>query len=174
MSDPITNFGQALRNWMWKQEPSWSGRKLALELGVGTGTVWNWLHTEKLPQENLLPRLARVTGISLKELYELCGYPVHDIEKLEETVAGDVWNYIVDRIVASGEYSDEELKQVVDALRKLQAEYEGNHSASPGSDKSAAALSSLMKHMLPAIERDGQDDLSPTSRVAETREHYTV
>lgn len=74
----LTDFGQYLLNWMWHQQdpgqPPLNVAQLAARTGIHAQTIWGWFRERRMPTQGSLMILARGTGLSLKTLYEVCGY----------------------------------------------------------------------------------------------------
>lgn len=72
--EPKSEFAKLLQDYMWSRRPPLNPHKLAVKLGIGRQTVYNWLNAGTIPQPSMLPLIAEKTGIPLTKLFEAAGY----------------------------------------------------------------------------------------------------
>lgn len=106
-----------LQDYMWAQRPPLNANKLAQMLGVGRGTVANWMKPKARPVTNMLELIAEKTKIPLDRLYRAAGY----------AIPGEVWDYIIEHLEADPLMSDEVRDATIHHIRELQAKYESEH-----------------------------------------------
>ncbi len=107
-----TPFVAYIREWMWRQRPPMTyPSQFAQFLGITKQAVYNWWDG-KTPAAQALILIADKTGLSLRELLMLCGYPVPNslVDKDE----------LMNRLNQSGDraFTAGEIEQII---RELQA-----------------------------------------------------
>lgn len=152
MPDDVTPFARVLLDYMWSQRPPLNFSGLARHIGVSKATVSNWASGKTTPNRGTLELIAHKTGIPLSALYEALGAQSAPAEQQ------DVWSFIVDNIVGSGHYTGDEQQMILEALRRIQAEYEQQKQSGTSDDPDAS----------------DSGRLASAGLVAESREHYTV
>lgn len=91
--EQMTPFARRVTRYMWQDhQPPLSVSDLAAMTGITGQAIWDWLRKDVIPAPKTLQRLAEGTGLSLRELYILCGYEKltqEALDDLEEQIGRD-------------------------------------------------------------------------------------
>ncbi|HEX8034230.1 MAG TPA: helix-turn-helix domain-containing protein [Ktedonobacterales bacterium] len=140
----LTPFAALLQEYMWSCRPPLNAHKLAHRLGVGRQTVYNWLNAGTIPQAMMLPNVAHLTGISLSQLYEACGYPIpdappsrSDASPLFEIVDPRLFDALISAIETDPAYGSDDRARLIHDARAMKDLWLAKHPDSATSERPA-------------------------------------